>query len=412
MTIKPCRFATLAICGALALASCGERETPDASANDRFAEDEPLPARAWRVAQDAEDSGRFEPPPQGNPTMGQDRGFAKAGQAGQAGQTVMSRQAVMRPVRDSKTGLVAFNIPLPSDWQFPQRNTPQDPTIVGPDNIKVYQRHGGSYSWPTDPQMQQAYRAGGAAIRPPIAAEQLVQEDIAPLLQGAGLQLVRQYRLPQLAAVNEQYNSWLYKVAPSRTAFDVLATEWQAEDGTQVLVILNQSASSANGMVNWSYWLESLEAPKRRFSDASQALIHALSNKQHNPAQIQAYNAAEAGKLQQSQAQHNAKMQQKESHFQAMQRIHRDKVDSVNNSQMSIYRTQRDSFNRQQPEIVNGIREEQTVTNPHDGRQFQVEAGAAQYWMNSEGRYIKSDNSNFNPNLDPNLNQQEWRRAR
>ena len=400
MNIQSCLCATLAIGGALALSACSERgDEQYTEVLSQPAAGEPGAALGFKVSHETGGDAR-----QGAP--GSQRPWVSPAQASQG-----APQVVMRPVQDSATGLVAFNIPLPADWQFARRGTPQDPTIVGPDGIKVYQRNGGNFSFPTDPQTQQLYRASGVSMRAPVAAEQIVQQDIAPVLQRTGLRFVRQYRLPQLAAVNEQYDSWLYKVAPSRMSFDVLATEWSAADGTRVLVILNQSVSSGNGMINWSYWLESVEAPGHRFGHASQALIHALSNKQHNPAQIQAYNANEAHQLRQSQGQHNAKMQEQQNHFDAMQKIHRDKVDSVNNSQMSIYRTQRDAGDRMQQGNIDAIRGESTVIDPHQGRQVQVEAGSSHYWMNGDGQYIRSNDSFYNPNRDPALNRQDWRKV-
>ncbi len=75
---------------------------------------------------------------------------------------------------------------------------------------------------------------------------------------------------------------------------------------------------------------------------------------------------------------------------------------------MKSYRTQQESSDRGQQQFNNYLRDEETVTNPYDGQQYQVESGADQYWMNRDGQSIQSNDAFYNPNADNEFNYQEW----
>ena len=65
-----------------------------------------------------------------------------------------------------------------------------------------------------------------------------------------------------------------------------------------------------------------------------------------------------------------------------------------------------------QRQFVNMIHEEETVYNPQTGQNYQVNAGSTEYWMDSEGNYIRNDDLFYTPNGDINLNNREWVRVK
>ena len=103
-------------------------------------------------------------------------------------------------------------------------------------------------------------------------------------------------------------------------------------------------------------------------------------------------------------------MQQNQKNFEQQQALHRSTTDAINRSINSTYENQNAASDRTQEKLLNVIRDENTVTNPHDGEQYQVDSGAEQYWINNDGEYIPSNDPNYNPNLDPN-NDREWQQA-
>jgi hypothetical protein len=49
-----------------------------------------------------------------------------------------------------------------------------------------------------------------------------------------------------------------------------------------------------------------------------------------------------------------------------------------------------------------------TVVNPLTGARYKVESGPNQYWMDSTGHCISSDDPAYDPNLDKTLNHRTW----
>ena len=54
------------------------------------------------------------------------------------------------------------------------------------------------------------------------------------------------------------------------------------------------------------------------------------------------------------------------------------------------------------------INEEETVYNPLDGKNYQVNAFSTQNWMDSNGNLIQNNDLFYTPNGDINLNNREW----
>ena len=315
---------------------------------------------------------------------------------------------VMLPIMDTKRNMVSARIPLPTGWKFTVPKTADDPNIVGPHGIKVYYRTGGFYSYSQDPQMQQMYQMSGQTMRAPLTARQIVEQDLISTLRDEGLYFVKQYPLPQVAHRSQVYRSKLYKSMPSQDSFDAAGAEWTDKNGTSLFVIVDQSVNSGQGSIFWAYQLKALEAPKEYFETAKKAFIYGIVNTEDNPQQIQAYNRSEQQKANQSWSEHNARMQQNQKNFDRQQQIHRSTSDAINNSIMESYRTQQESSDRGQQRFNNYLRDEETVTNPYDGEQYQVESGADQYWMNRDGQSIQSNDAFYNPNVDNEVNYQEW----
>ena len=189
-----------------------------------------------------------------------------------------------------------------------------------------------------------------------------------------------------------------------------MGSEWSDGKGNSILVIVDQIINDGQSSVFWYYSLKVLEAPNKHFEKAKNAFIYGIVNTQDNPRQIQAYNLSEQQKSTQSWNQHNARMKQNQQNFERQQAIHKSTSDAINRSINSTYENQNAASDRIQDKQINVIRDESTVTNPHDGEQYQVDSGANQYWINSDGEYIPSNDSNYNPNLDPDDNR-EWQQV-
>lgn len=326
---------------------------------------------------------------------------------------VTADDVVYHALFDPKTNMDLAYIPLPKGWTVVKnRQSPEDPSYTGPGGIKVLEFGPQMFTYTSDPYMQQMYSAAGQQMRVPPSVEQLFEQDIVPLARDSGSQLVKKYRIPELAQKNHQYSNLLYSVAPTQKNFETLASEWKDNEGIHSLIILNYSVlSSSMGLVNWYYTGTLLEAPAAQFKKARKSWIEALLNLRYNPQQIEAHNRSQMQQAQTSQSAHQARMQANQRAFQNTQRAITDANNAASDASMSAWRYNNAASDRMQHQSINSIHDEETVYNPGTGNTYQVDSGANQYWMNNDGQYLPSNDLFYNPNMDPNTNYQEWNEA-
>ena len=75
---------------------------------------------------------------------------------------------------------------------------------------------------------------------------------------------------------------------------------------------------------------------------------------------------------------------------------------------MNGYNARNAASDRQQEQTIDGIYERTKVQNTETGQNYKVDGYHNQYWMNSNGEYIGTNQSGYNPNLDENMNNQKW----
>lgn len=314
----------------------------------------------------------------------------------------------MHPVTDAKTGMISYQMPLPASWKIVTPPTPEDPHIVGPGGVKVFYRNGSSHMFSNDPNMQRSYQMAGQAMRRPMDISAYLQQELVPPMMNNGFQLLKQYPIPQVAERNRVYSAKLYKVAQTRDQHFALGTEWRNQEGKQLFMIVNMSVSQGQNDVYWFTNMQVLAADKDQFESAKRALLNGIINTQDNPQQIAAYNNNEQQKANQSWSQHNAKMQQNQRNFDQQQATHKSTWDAINKSSMDGYNSRMEAMDNNQRNFTNYINDENTVSNPGDGQQYQVETGSNQYWMNDNGEYIPSNDVMYDPNADNAVNNQNW----
>lgn len=268
-------------------------------------------------------------------------------------------------------------------------------------------------------QMAQFYQQAGSAMRPPMTAEQVVQVDLAPRLQQQGYRLVAQTALPDVERICQTFQQNLGTMAGS-SSVKVNLSEWRKDDA-RLAVILNVTAYQNPGMTNWQYSMERLETGAAQYEQEKAAFLKSAASVQYNPAFFAAFQQHqqqsqaqwqqnENARSQQSWAAHNQRMQDNRAAFNAQQATHNDMVNSVNNSIMGGYNSTMNSMDNMQNATINGIRREQDAYNPYTGEQGKVQSGYDQYWMNSDGQYIGTNDAMY----DPNANGQwvdQWRQA-
>lgn len=314
---------------------------------------------------------------------------------------------VMHPFRDAQ-GTVLVEMPFPSTWKVLTRRAPNDPTIVGPNGIKVVDFPLQTFLFTSDSRLQQTYRQAGQPLRPMPGVDRVVEQDLVPWAAQRGLRYVRHYEIPEVTRVDQWYNDQLYKAVPMQSQMVAIGTEWESTEGRPYFLLMHLSVVNSALTQTWSYFCSGLEAEPAHFESARKQLIFGLANARYNMAPIMAYNQMEAQKANQSWEAHNARMAQNQAAFEASQREFVNRSTAAHDALMSNWRARNAASDRAHEQFVDTITERTKVVDPTSGQQYKVASGYNHYWMNSEGRYISSDRQDYDPNRDEALNKQRW----
>lgn len=305
---------------------------------------------------------------------------------------------------DSQNGIVMSRVPFPADWK---KETTGEYAFTGPNGIKIQKDRGSSFMFSNDQQTNQMYQQSGMQVQFPKSIDQVIEEGFMTYANKINRKLVRKYPLPQLAAWDKQFDDQLYKSMPSQKSFNVMALEWRDPDGTSFLTILHHTVSQDQYGGYWSINYSVLETPENIFEQAKTQYINGLLNQQINPQWLQAVNQKDMQIAQQSNAGHQQRMADIKSFGDRNTANYNSRMAAMDQN-MESWKSNQAAGDRNQERFVDYINGNTNVSDPNTGQTYKVEAGSNQYWMNNQGEYIKSDNSNYNPNQDDNINNQTW----
>lgn len=314
---------------------------------------------------------------------------------------------IMKELRDAK-GQLVLQMPFPSTWKIMEQHAQGEPTITGPNGVKVTDYPAQSFMYTNDPQLQQVYYQSGQQLRFFPNVEQLIQQDLTPWCNNRGLEYVKHYEIPEVTRIDKWYNDQLFKAVPMQTEVKAIGTEWKKTDGTPFFLLIRLFVSNSATMQTWYYMASSLEAESQYFEQARKQLVFSLANTRYALQPIMDYNRMEAEKAGRSWAAHNQRMAQNQAAFEASQRAFVNRSNAVNDAIMSNWKQQNASNDKQHEQFIDVIREETNVVNTGNGQQYKVNSHYNNYWMNSNGEYISTNQSDYNPNLDENMNKEKW----
>jgi hypothetical protein len=315
----------------------------------------------------------------------------------------------MQPFLDAQ-GMTIVEMPFPSTWKVARASKPGAPTITGPHGIKVFDFPLRSFVYTHDRQMQQVYIASGQPMRPVPGIAELVRQDLVPWCANLGLEFIRHEEIAELTKIDQWYSDQLYKAVPGQTKATVIGSDWMNANGDPYFIIMHLNVGTTAQMQTWSYFCTGLQAEKAHFKRARQQLIFALANGRYNPQQIMAYNQREAEKAGQSWAEHNARMAKNQAAFEASQRAHVNKTNAINESIMSGWRERNAASDVAHGKFIDTINEKTNMVDPSSGQRYKVDSGANHYWMNSDGKYLSTDQHAYDPNSDEAVNNQNWQK--
>jgi hypothetical protein len=304
---------------------------------------------------------------------------------------------------------LVVEMPFPAAWKVTQNPKQGEPTITGPNHIKVIDFPLQAFLYTSDPQMQQIYLRSGQKLRPLPDLKQLIQEDFVPWAAGQGLEFVRQYEVPEVARIDQWYSDQLYQAMPTAIKVTAIGTEWKhTTTGNSFFLLVRLTARSGGGLQSWSYFSNGLQAEKDHFDKARKQFLFGVANARYQLQPIMDYNQAEAQRVGQSWAAHNERMARNQASFEASQRAFVNRSTAGHDALMKNWQARNAADDRTHERFVDTITERTKVIDPSTGQQYKVDSGANHYWMNRDGQHFGTDNLNYDPNRDENMNRQNW----
>ena len=327
---------------------------------------------------------------------------------------------------DSKTGLVVYQREFPSDWEVVSKPTYEIDTdfpmflyaIQNQKSLKAFNtplQQFVAFQNPQYAQMMQSY--GMTNIRSVASAQTMVANDIKPLMERDGFRFVSNREFPEVMAYINQKK---IEMGFNNMDINILATEWVNDDNikglatlTQVVLSYGNEMGMTEPMTIWNYQMDYLFAQSNDYEAALKTAISS-SIKQIDSPNWKKYQAQVLNFRQQQQtAQHQQRMRDQQQQFNQHQQMMQERYaaqDANHESFMNNLRgtptTTGYSSDASHQNFIDMIRDEQNVSL--EGKTFKVQAGAEKYWMNSDGKYIMSNDLFYNPNRDPIYNNQNW----
>lgn len=239
---------------------------------------------------------------------------------------------VMHPSMDKKRGIPYGHYPLPQSWKI------QSGQWSGPNNTQVI--FNGSNSMDINYQYYQT-------------PQQILAGELGRTMRSNGAKVISQHNLYQVAEADNYYARLIAMDNGVRPINEALGFEFEV-NGQKAYGIIKTSLLHHEFGGTWSYSIICLDSDGSYIDQAVKHLIYGLSNFKPNMKQVAMYKAEEQMKSDQSWAAHNARM----------------RANSYNSGSSGTSGSGGTS-DKAQRDAINGIWEENTFTNPHDGSSVQ-----------------------------------------
>lgn len=341
---------------------------------------------------------------------------------------------------DFKTGLTVQEKKFPSQWQVISKPSYELDQYLPTFSYKIQSDNGligfntnvrqfVSYDDLNYAQMMKSY--GVKNIKPFVNANTIIDQELVPAMRKIGF-------IQQKTYTEEKIRDFFYKKFEEKglkgsSNIEVLVTDWTNNSGKNAMTVLVQFVLNSTDRNNpsytiWNYGIDFLFAPEKVFKQEKTAFLATATNYKENPkweeyrAFTQRERQIEADRQLQIQndrtnqqyAYFQQRMQDQKAQFESHQNMMKERYAANDANHERFINTIRgnsygesNSAEQNQRSYINMIREEQVVQNS-EGNKYLVEAHSDRYWMNSNGEYIKTDDSFFKPNGDLNLNNQMW----
>jgi len=335
-------------------------------------------------------------------------------------------------LRDPRSGLVVSSSLHPANWKVISRAIytmdQKIPTFLiqtaGPHNLMAFNTPTTFHIEYQNPQTAQymAQMGLGKMIRPMVYNETLFREEVYPRMKKSGFTLAGDLPMPEYESL---LRDTMREMGFGNANMEYSATQWTNEKGQKAMAriiktSLGQPSAYNDGFRVWYYSVDYIFVDEEFFEPTLNRFLEVAASREENPqwaqymAHLKQQRAWESQKkMQQSAQQHQNRMANQQAAFNA----HQEKMKGIYAAQDANHaafmnRNFGPGSDMAHNRLINTIHEEETVYNPQTGRNYQVNAGSMEYWMDSDGNYIENNDTFYNPNGDINLNNREWTKVK
>lgn len=311
---------------------------------------------------------------------------------------IVDDKIIMHPVMNPKTGQPSMYIPFPSSWKFIKGAPLGQPAIKGPNGLTFTIYPPQSYMYTNSPMANQSYQSSGVQVMAPAGVENVVNNVILPQGKQMGMTLINQYPLPEIAAKDREYSSRLSGNNSQQDVFQVAGSEWKDGEGNKVLVVLHYFELRTNSSINWGYNAELMKVQPSNFEQAKKQYTYAMANRVFNQDDVLTFQRNLSAQIH-AQEVHAGKMREIIAGGSA-DRLAKNAAtnDYIQNVNRQGYENGAHNNDVLAEETNNALTDVNVVVSPFDGKEYEVESGNKTYWINDEGKYIKSDDPLYDPN--------------
>lgn len=342
-----------------------------------------------------------------------------------------SKRTKVHSFRDPKTGIVVKNYNYPANWNVISRAnydlSAQLPNfliqIEGPKGLKAFNTPIKYHVIYSDPNLQ-AYLPESVRrmYRPEAGVQQLSREEVDRRMKNSGFRFVqtrptREYETYVRQKLSENGNG--------NQRLEMYSTQWTNDQGMSGIATVTKLALDVPLAGNtystvWLYGIDYTFAEDGHIDAAQDQIVKTVINSTETAEWKQYVQAVQLQQQRQNQERsrqsalaHQNRMNARWAAFNA----HQERMAGVSasmdaNHASFMNRNFGSGSSTGQRDFVNMIHGEETVYNPMNGKSYQVQHGAKQYWMDSDGNLIQNNDLFYTPNGDINLNNREWAKVR
>jgi len=329
--------------------------------------------------------------------------------------TAAAQNVVAKEVISPRTGQVVYTIPLPSSWQV-SRNPNSQYFVTGPNGLTISHSVKNEYFFGSN--MGGFAQNSRREYLAPMSAGQYFQQILKPYIQSQGHKFLRSYPLPESVTFQEKHSASMPNTG-HRRSFQAIGSDWQTGPGETSMVSAVLTYVQGQAGTTWDTQFTQMEVPSSQFEAAKKAVRYGVANavigRDHQGimnGKLNAFNRENKRKEDTRARQEDIRHQGEMGAIAARGKATRD-AGSANSdildSNMESFRKIQAMKDGGQAKSVRNIRGETIISDPTSGRRYTAPSGSRYNWVNENGELIRSDNPNYNPNTDNNVNQNDYK---